>query len=392
MGGFRITRLIHIAVSALMLIVLAACGTATDEQDPTPTATAEPTPAVSETPIPDFDAAAYFSGKTIRLVICCSPGGGTDASARYLAAAWSKFIPGNPRIQVSNMVPGPTEMNYTWNAAPDGLTLAMDPTSAVGQQYFSQSVYKFDEFEFLGSFSTGDEAWLVSGNLPYNDIRDASGGTAKIIHPVAGSLPSELRGYDVQLTLLAHWLDLPLELVTLANANSRSVMWLSVERGETTSLASDLQWSRVPEIQPGWLEEGRIRLFADLSNPDLPFPGNSVVPADEVTAPNAADLVPAEYRDIYAASSGTSTVYSKSLLTTQGTPKHIVDVYRAAWDMAAKDAAFKEGLDRDIGTNVLIHSGEETQLAVKELVAKYAANRGELLDLMEEIAPNYLRN
>lgn len=31
------------------------------------------------------------------------PGGGTDLQARHFAANWSKYMPGNPRFQVTNI-------------------------------------------------------------------------------------------------------------------------------------------------------------------------------------------------------------------------------------------------------------------------------------------------
>ena len=61
----------------------------------------------------DFDAAKHFKGKSIRLMVDFKPGGGTDLQARYFAANWGKFIPGAPRMTVSNMFPKPAARNFT---------------------------------------------------------------------------------------------------------------------------------------------------------------------------------------------------------------------------------------------------------------------------------------
>jgi tripartite-type tricarboxylate transporter receptor subunit TctC len=46
------------------------------------------------------EPAAPYRGKTIRIVVGASVGGGFDAYARLLAAHLGKHIPGNPRVIV----------------------------------------------------------------------------------------------------------------------------------------------------------------------------------------------------------------------------------------------------------------------------------------------------
>src|SRR5215472_10786798 len=72
----------------------------------------------------DIDPATYFKGKTITLIVDFKPGGGTDVQARYFAARFGKFIPGEPRIVVTNLFPIPAGRNFTWNAKPDGTSIS----------------------------------------------------------------------------------------------------------------------------------------------------------------------------------------------------------------------------------------------------------------------------
>ena len=39
----------------------------------------------------------YFKGKVIHYVVCTTPGGGSDAFARFLVRWWPRFIPGKPK-------------------------------------------------------------------------------------------------------------------------------------------------------------------------------------------------------------------------------------------------------------------------------------------------------
>ena len=46
----------------------------------------------------------FFQGKTIRIIVGFSAGGGFDAYSRTIARHMGKFIPGNPTVMVENMV------------------------------------------------------------------------------------------------------------------------------------------------------------------------------------------------------------------------------------------------------------------------------------------------
>ena len=71
-------------------------------------------------------AQEFYKGKTIRMVVATTPGGGFDAYSRALARHMGKHIPGNPTFVVENM-PGAGFLigtNFLYNQAkPDGLTI-----------------------------------------------------------------------------------------------------------------------------------------------------------------------------------------------------------------------------------------------------------------------------
>src|SRR6187401_3449966 len=66
------------------------------------------------------EAAEFYRGKTVTLVVSSSPGGGYDVMARTIAKYLGRHIPGNPRVVVSNMpgAGGIVAMNYLYRAAP----------------------------------------------------------------------------------------------------------------------------------------------------------------------------------------------------------------------------------------------------------------------------------
>src|SRR5215471_13743539 len=69
------------------------------------------------------DPAAFYRGKTVRIVVGFSPGGGYDVYARMLARHIGRYIPGNPPVVVQNM-PGAASLKsvqfLTTGAPADG--------------------------------------------------------------------------------------------------------------------------------------------------------------------------------------------------------------------------------------------------------------------------------
>ena len=70
----------------------------------------------------------FYEGKTIKLIVPFSPGGGTDTYARFVARHWGKYIPGKPNILVQNMPGGGGALTFGFvfsKADRNGLTLAV---------------------------------------------------------------------------------------------------------------------------------------------------------------------------------------------------------------------------------------------------------------------------
>jgi len=83
----------------------------------------------------------FYEGKTIRLIVGFTAGGGYDAYTRTIGRHMGKHIPGNPVMIVENM-PGAGSMisaNYVFKAAkPDGLTIG----HFIGELFLQQLLAK----------------------------------------------------------------------------------------------------------------------------------------------------------------------------------------------------------------------------------------------------------
>jgi len=97
-----------------------------------------------------------YRGKTLRIVVGSSAGGGYDREARLVARHLSRHIPGSPRVVVDN-VPGAGGLiaanTFARVTAPDGLTLGYFPLGVLSAQLLGNPAAQYDvtKFEMIGS-------------------------------------------------------------------------------------------------------------------------------------------------------------------------------------------------------------------------------------------------
>ena len=74
-----------------------------------------------------FAQEPFYKGKSVRIIVGGSAGGGYDTYTRAIARHLSKHVPGNPTFVVENMTGAGSLIaaNHTYKVArPDGLTIA----------------------------------------------------------------------------------------------------------------------------------------------------------------------------------------------------------------------------------------------------------------------------
>jgi tripartite-type tricarboxylate transporter receptor subunit TctC len=97
-----------------------------------------------------------YRGKTLRIVVASSAGGGYDREARLLARHLSRHLPGSPRIVVDN-VPGAGGLiaanTFARVTASDGLTMGYFTLGVLSAQLLANPAVQYDvtKFEIVGS-------------------------------------------------------------------------------------------------------------------------------------------------------------------------------------------------------------------------------------------------
>ncbi|MBI2090509.1 MAG: hypothetical protein HYT78_17495 [Deltaproteobacteria bacterium] len=160
---------------------------------------------------------AFFKGKTMRIVVGFSAGGGFDSYSRAIGRHMGKHIPGNPTIIVENMTGAASILsaNHLYRIAkPDGLTIGNFHGFQILNQVLGAPGIEFDarKFEWLGvpvqdtgacalaraSGITSLEQWRAAKTpvkLGGVGPGDASYGMARVLKEVLGLPVQPIPGY-----------------------------------------------------------------------------------------------------------------------------------------------------------------------------------------------------
>ena len=139
-----------------------------------------------------YAAQPAFEGKTIRIVVGFSAGGGFDTYSRAIARHMGKHIPGNPTIIVENMTGAGSIVaaNHLYRIAkPDGLTIGNFHGFQVLNQVLGAPGIEFDarKFEWLL------DALVMRGQLPaaYRRAFNAAGLALALQQPLFAQSPAQ---------------------------------------------------------------------------------------------------------------------------------------------------------------------------------------------------------
>jgi tripartite-type tricarboxylate transporter receptor subunit TctC len=235
------------------------------------------------------DVAAFYRGRTVRIVVGAAPGGGFDLYSRLIARHVGRFIPGQPTVIVENM-PGAGALlaaNHVYNTAPrDGTVIGNVTSVIVQQQVLGQPGVRYDARRLrMLTVPTSDVYLLVAakglGVRRFDDLLAPSrrrlaigamtGGTevpGVLLRDVVGANVKVVLGYDgtseVRLGLERGEVD----GMILSVASARTTAFEKFASGEWLMLAqltdrplSDLQARGVPAIPALALREDQKQLL-----------------------------------------------------------------------------------------------------------------------------------
>ena len=303
-----------------------------------------------------IDAAElFYQGKTIRLIVGFSPGGGFDTYSRAIGRQLGRYIPGNPIVVVENMTGAASlvSANHAYKVAKgDGLTVVNFHGNQILNQIIGKPGIEFDarKFEYIGVPSQDSGACALtkaSGIASYEQLR-----ASKTPVKLGGVAPGDTTYNTAKI--LAEALKLPIQLV--AGYKGTAEIRLAAEGGEVAG--GCWQWESIKVIWRKGLEAGEVSVILQSNpkpHPDLP------------NVPNAINLAASERaRQLIKAGIHDPAAVTRLYALPPGTPKDRVQILRKAFAETLRDAAFLEDAKKaQLDTNPL--TGEEVEKTVANL-------------------------
>ena len=271
----------------------------------------------------------FYRGKTVRIIVGASAGGGYDTYSRTIARHMGKHIPGNPVFVVDNM-PGAgflISANYMYRVAKaDGLTVGHFIGGLFLQQLLGKPGIEFDarKFEYIGvpaqdnyvlgvnksTGITGMDQWLSSKSV------------VKLGGVGAGSATDDIP------KVLAATIALPMQLVS--GYKGTADVRLAFDGGEVTGICNS--WESFKSTWRKELDAGELVLV--LQNVAKPHPELPKIPlAINYAKTNEAQRL---IRALVHSVGPTARPY----LLPPGTPKDRVQILRKAFIDTMKDPEF----------------------------------------------------
>lgn len=288
-----------------------------------------------------YAAAPFYEGKTVKLIVGFSAGGGFDTYSRVIARHLGKHVPGNPTVVVENMTGAASLVaaNHVYKVAkPDGLTLLNFHGNQVVNQVIGKSGIEFDarKFEYLGSPTQDNVACAftkASGITSFDALKNSK-------NPVkfGGVAPGDTT-YNTAKILQAA-LNLPIQLV--AGYKGTAEVRLAAEAGEVAG--GCWQWESIKSIWRQGLDSGNVAIVLQVN----------AKPHPELTkVPNAIDYAVNENgRLLLRFGAHDPAAVTRLYALGPGTPKDRVLMLRKAFVEVLQDSEFdadakKSKLDTD---------------------------------------------
>ncbi|MBI3001796.1 MAG: hypothetical protein HYY46_25555 [Deltaproteobacteria bacterium] len=288
--------------------------------------------------VPGISAAQsdFYEGKTIRIIVGFSPGGGYDALARMLSRHMPKYIPGRPTIIVENMTGAGSLLaaNHIFKVAkPDGLTFGHFSGGFAYSQVMGQPGIEFDvrKFVFVGAVARDESAIALT----------KASGIASMDRWFAAKTPVKLGttgpgafGTDNVIKVIKAALNLPIQIIS--GYKGTADMRLAVESGEIDG--TTWGWDSMRGTWQKAIQSGAVKIV--LQAVPKPFPDLPQVPLaiDFAKTADAKQLI--EFGIHYPSK------ITKTLALPPGTPSDRGQILRKALQQTVKDPEFIAEADK----------------------------------------------
>ena len=272
----------------------------------------------------------FYEGKTIRIIVGFSAGGGYDALARMLSRHMPKYIPGHPMIVVENMTGAASLLaaNHVYKVAkPDGLTMGHFSGGFAFNQLMGQPGVELDaqKFVYVGAAARDESAVALT----------KASGITTVERWLAAKTPVKMGttgpgafGTDNVIKIIKAALNLPIQIIS--GYKGTADMRIAAESGEIEG--TTWGWDSMRGTWQNAIQSGNIVIV--LQTVPKPFP-------DLPNVPLAIDLAKTpEARQLIEVGIHYPSKITKTLALPPGTPNDRAQILQKALQETVKDSEF----------------------------------------------------
>jgi tripartite-type tricarboxylate transporter receptor subunit TctC len=210
----------------------------------------------------------YYAGKTVRIVVGSSAGGGYDTYARAIAPFFAEHLPGKPTVIIQNMPGGggmTAVVHLDANAPKDGTVISLFNAGAITDMASNPEKAKVDltKMAWIGSATRSFRAcyvWNGTGIKTWEGLDRSRQITLGATGVNSGS-------YN-DAAMLRNLLKQNVKII--AGYPGRTEVQLAIERGEV-----DGECGTTESLPENWLQEKKINMLLRMSEAQTPE-----IPAD----------------------------------------------------------------------------------------------------------------
>jgi tripartite-type tricarboxylate transporter receptor subunit TctC len=262
----------------------------------------------------DFDEKAvanFYRGKTVRIIVGFSAGGGYDQYSRLIGRHLPKYIPGNPSVLIDNMAGAGSIIaaNHTYNAAPkDGTVIGNISGPIILEQLFGNPAIQFDmaKFRYLAVPVSETYVMVVTRKPGVTKFEELLGPKGKQV--IVGGIPGSTVEHAPVLARDILGANLKMVLGYKGTADVR----MAIESGEVEGLFNSYTSLKITSFDK--MKTGEWLLLAQLSEKpikDLIIPNVPTIPQIAKTQ---------EHRELLKFGTSTPNAFGKVYVVPPGTP------------------------------------------------------------------------
>ncbi|MDA1324330.1 MAG: tripartite tricarboxylate transporter substrate-binding protein [Proteobacteria bacterium] len=315
------------------------------------------------------EVADFYKGKTLRVIVASSAGGGYDAYSRVLARHIVKFIPGHPSAVVQNMpgAGGLRAANFLYNkASKDGSYIGHVQRTAPFHQILGYPGAQFDptKFNWLGSLNNEVSICVVRKGTKVKTFEDLR----KYQALVGGAGPAA--DSETIPTFLNNMLGTKFKVISGYPGSTETA--LAIDRKEVDGICGS--YSSITSAQKRWFKKGNeyVNILVQAStrkHPEIPL------------VPLASDLARSDLDRAVMELNDARLEMGRPFLTPPGVPKARVKALRVAFVNMTKDAEFAAHIRR-LGRELNPVSGADIQALIERVVKADATVVAKLKDAL----------